>query len=168
MIPFWVKGAVVAALMASLVVGWNTYQRAVYQRGYDFAVTERKLADDEKLAIATIEARQAERVLRDQLEVTTTKRLQENADHEQTVSDLRAAARRGDIRMRAPVAPSVCADTAAAHPGPAGGPASEAPELLPEAADAVLDIARRSAQDVRDRDELIRLYSAMRDTCNAP
>lgn len=166
-IPWWVKLLAVLALVGAVYVGWQRLEESIYQRGFDAAVAERKQQDDEHLAKATKQAQATERALRERMDSDSLARQTEKVAYEKTIDDLRADARRGAVRMRAPAA-CVRADAKGADPAATSGPGpAEEAYLLPEATDVVLDVASGGAKDVRDYNALVALYNQMRATCNA-
>lgn len=190
---FW-KPLAGIALAVALFFAWQAHEATVEQRGYDKghadgmlegfaagklkgyanAITERQSADDAKLAAATTKARAAELAMQEEFAQQSVKRQQEKVAYENTIDDLRAAARRGDSGMRLPA--GSCPDRGARVLVGAAGKSSgaagrtggqEGYRLLPETAESVLDAASDLRQDVLDRNRLIDLYNKMRDACNA-
>jgi hypothetical protein len=164
-------------LLGALLLGLlGASEYGFYRFGYNTAETAAKArearADADALARLETAAKGAqarERALRDELDAATTKRDKENADHEKTISDLRARARAGDLRLRADLTAGSCdRNPPAAGSGLAVGPGDQArADLVPGTADALLRIAGDSARLVRDYNALVDAYNAARLTCNA-
>jgi hypothetical protein len=166
MIPLPWKIVAALALTAALYGGWAWREAVVEQRGYDRAVAERQAQDDKRLAEALTETRAKEIALQERITQEAATRNEEKTRYEQTIADLRTAARRGDSGLRAP-GKCLPADPAPAHPGAAAGPgAEEGHVLLPETAESVLGAAADIRQGVLDRNALIDLYNQMRAVCN--
>lgn len=155
------------ALIAGLSFGVQAYHQHVYDEGHADAIAERKVADDKQLAAATKDVHAKEKALTDVIYKKALERAQEKARYENQLSDLRAAARRGNSGMRAPGS-CLRANATPADPTAAGRPgAEEGFVLLPETAGSVLDAASELRQGVLDRNALIDEYNRVRATCNA-
>ncbi len=158
------KALVLIALLAALW-GWEAHRMAgAYKAGGDAARAEvaQAVADEKELhAKETAD-------LRDKVDRQATLRATEKEAHETELNINRAAVRSGAVVLRvpgvcpAPVGPAGPGATVADRPGPAQDGA-----LLPETADAVLDAAGGSANDVRDYNALLDLYNEVRDKINA-
>lgn len=155
------------ALVAGLLFSARAYQQHVYDEGHAAAIAERKEADDRQLAAAIADAHAQEEALNDIIYTKALERAQEKSRYENQLSNLRAAARRGNSGMRAPGS-CLRANATATDPAAAGRPGTEEGfVLLPETAESVLDAASELRQGVLDRNALIDAYNRVRATCNA-
>lgn len=150
------KPAIIAGLVAALLAGGFWYRGHVYDAGYAAGEAAQKAIGDEALRDANTASRERERDLQAQADTANTKRSEDNAKHQTDLEAVRAAARAGAERLSIPAAARACPAGAAAQASPAPGPGpQERTDLLPGTADDVFRIAGRSAQDVRDYNDLL-------------
>lgn len=117
---------------------------------------------------AVTDAKRREQALNARLGDLDTQRQQEKTNYENTLHDLRGRALAGDVRLRATVAARAVPQCAApVHSAPAGRPGNaETADLVPSTVAAILGIAGRSGQDVRDYNALLNRYNAAVAMCN--
>ncbi len=175
-LPWWMKLAAGAALLAALYGAFAIWRHSIYQEGWDVrdrAAKEEKrqvnAAAEKKFSEAREKALAAQTLLQDQLYALDTHRTQELADHEKIVDVLQSRVRAGTERLSVAVRRQC--------PVPAGGPGQDptiAPgpgtetraDLLPESAARIVRIAADGAQLVHDYNALVDVYNAARATCN--
>lgn len=168
MIPKWlIEFAIGLVVVAALVGGWIWRENVVYRHGYDAAVSERKAADDKKLALDIAKAHDGEVKLQAKMYADAIARTKERNEYEDTIEGLRKSARAGTSGMRCPGA-VVRADATPTDSASASGPSGEAGhDLLPEASSDILDTASYIRQSVLRNNALIAAYNDARATCNA-
>lgn len=176
LIPRWVKVAAILASLAALVGAYFAWENAIYQRGYDKADGEAKAREEriradalEQFNKAAATAREREQKLLDDLNAASTQRYEENAKHEKIISDLRARARNGDLRLLVDVDPRSLPGCA---PAPGTGFTARLgnqarADLMPGITDNLLRLAGDSARDVRRYNDLVDAYNRARANCNA-
>lgn len=157
-----------AALVAAGVAGWESHEKAVYQRGYDTAKAEDKAI---AVAVAAQDALQKaadKKQLDSALAVAQAERDKERLDHEKTKADNARLARADLSGMRCPKPPAPSATEPAAPGGTVGPGPGQAQDdrLVPEAAAIILDIVADRVQDVRDYNRLADQYDQLVTYCN--
>jgi hypothetical protein len=129
-----------------------------------------KAAGEEQVRRAG-EASKKEEALKSKIAENETKAIQTEKDHETKLQAANARARAGNSGMQCPTS-SQTAGQIAGQPtredsSTSGSVAdSGRTDLLPGAAVTIQSVASDSARLVRDKNELVRLYNAARETCN--
>lgn len=143
--------------------------------GYKWADADKQrvIADHEKSERLLAEANTAEIAKRTEAEHKLSNTLNElaianqkvNANAKRQVDSLRTDIRSGAVRLSVPT--KNCSITVAANPSAAAEPAGEArAELLPEFAERIIARAAQCDAEVRERNELMDRYNAVRDEFN--
>lgn len=174
----WAERAVASLLLVTLFVGggfvWGhhvgTLDVAKLKAQYAADTARANAEASAKYDAAVKAADRREQALQTQLATIDTQRQEEKSNYETALSDLRTRALAGDVRLRATVAPRAIPQcTAATNPASAGRSGeTETADLVPTTVDAILGIAGRINQDVRDYNALLNHYNAAVAACNAP
>lgn len=176
LIPRWVKVVAILAALVGLFVAWQAYEARIFKQGYDKAAGEAREREAaikadalEQFNHAAAAAKAREDKLRSDLAASDAQRYEDNTRHEKTISDLRARARAGDLRLRIDVDPRSllgCAPPTGTGFTARLGDQARA-DLMPGITDNVLRLAGDSALDVRRYNDLVDAYNRAREICNA-
>lgn len=149
------------AVLAGLVFGEQAYEHHLIGLGVTREAARRDALDAKALKDATAAALVKERAFNAARAQDETKRLLEKTGYETQIADLIRRANAGDIGMRVRVRP-VCGPAAPASAGVVVGPGdAQDASLMPGTVAAILDIAGRDAQNVRDYNALLDEYNKL-------
>jgi len=161
----WFVGLLLAALL-----GYGLFQYGRHDGAQELLAqiaSDDKIAKDAQVKLNKL-AEQREAALKAQVQTLTTNESILKAKHEDAIEKAIARARAGTSGLRCPASPAP-GNQAPSNPTTAGfGVEEGGTDLVPEASEDVLRAAADSARLVRERNLLIDLYNAARDTCNAP
>jgi hypothetical protein len=166
-LPPWAYKVGFAVVGLAIAIGTYHHEiKKAYTEGHTVAVQERELSDKTELVKAVAEAKSKTAALQKTVDNDVILRSITKANNEKQNLVVDNSFRNGLERMRCP-GPHLLASTEAGNPPIASGPApAQGDSVLPEIAIAVLDIARRSAEDVRDYNAVVKLYNDSRAVAN--
>jgi hypothetical protein len=185
-ISMWIKanmlwmqlGAIVLVLVAMFAYKHH-YDENKRQEGRNEVTIQRDKQDEinnkaagEEQTRRTGLADKKEEELKTKIAENESNAIQTEKDHETKLQAANARARAGNSGMQCPTS-SQTASQIAGQPAredssaPGSVADSGGTDLLPDAAVVIQNTASDSARLVRDKNELVRLFNAARETCNA-
>lgn len=175
----WLQiGACVAAVLAVLYFK-HTYDEARREEGRVEVTAQRdkqdavnnRAAGEEQFRRSQL-ASKVEEELKAKIASSDAKAIQENKNHETALQKANANALAGNSGMQCPTSRQTASEIAGQptrEDSSASGSIADTggTSLLPSAAVTIQDTASDSARLVRDKNELVRLFNAAREACNA-
>lgn len=157
------------ALLCIALVGYHKYAvHSAYVAGGEAQKTARLNQDNAALVAATQKAAHDKDIHDQEMARVTDERNKLKVQNEQYANDLNARISSGAVKLRCPSSQPVYPNAASASgPATSGPPATQGADLVPEAAIAFVDVARGSAKDVSDYNDVVAAFNACRALNNA-
>lgn len=152
------------ALLCIALVGYHKYTvHAAYNDGVTAAKTARQNTDNSALVAATQKADHDKAIYDHEMGKLTDERDKLKVQNEKYAIDLNARISSGAVRLRCPSGQPVYPNpTSESGPAPSGPAPAQGADLVPETAIAFVDVARGSAKDVRDYNDVVAAFNACR------